>query len=147
MRKIILTDIDHTISSAFWRDGMLGSPKVDWEAYHAAAPGDEPIADTVRMLQMLALLEHEIVGLTARPARFRKLTMDWLIKHSVPMHELLMRADDDYRPSAVMKPAMALERFPNAKDEVAFILEDRDDVVAAFRGLGITALQVFARQD
>lgn len=142
MRRYILVDIDHTIANSFWRDHMIGGP---WDEYHAASVSDKPVYDVANFLLSLQTL-YEIVGLTARPGKWRQLTMDWLVKHSIPMDELLMRPDSDFRPAPELKLALALERFPDIASEVAFIMDDREDVVAAFKALGITAMQVHARQ-
>lgn len=143
-RSTILIDVDHTISNAFWRDAMIGGP---WDEYHAASFDDKPIEDIVRLLTALSLDGNEIVGITARPEKWRQLTMSWLLRNNVPMDELLMRPDDAFRPSAEIKMELAKARFKSLKDQVAFIMDDRDDVIAAFRAEGITCLQVFARKD
>lgn len=142
MRKHIICDIDHTLSNAFHRDTMIGGP---WDDYHAASIHDEPLHDISRMIFHLYRARYFIVGLTTRPEKWRQLTMNWLVKHEIPLDELLMRPDKDYRPSPEMKLELAKERFPNILDEVAFVLEDRDDVCAAFKALGLTVLQVHGR--
>jgi hypothetical protein len=145
VRRFILTDIDHVISNAFPRDHMIGG---DWDDYHAASDNDVPIYDVSKMLAALRP-NYRIIGITARPGKWRQLTLKWLYRHRVPMHELLMRADEDYRPSVEMKLALARERFGDnqgIRDNVSFLLEDREDVAAAFRDLGITVLQVFGRR-
>lgn len=55
-----------------------------------------------------------------------------------------MRPDKNFSPSPELKISLARDLFQGkVADNVAFILDDRDDVVAAFRAEGITALQVF----
>lgn len=119
---------------------------VSWDEYHAASAKDEPLEDVINLLHALRNSGYTPIGLTARPGKWRQLTMDWLVKHDVPFEELLMRPDDDYHPAPAMKVALALERFPQIKDQVAFVLDDREDVIAAFKALGVTALQVHGRQ-
>jgi len=145
MRKNVLVDIDHTISNSFWRDSLIGGPG-GWDEYHRNLIDDEPVIDVVGMINTLYWAQYTIVGITARPGKWRKLTLDWCVKHSVRLNELLMRPDDDFYPAAELKVRLASERFPNLKDEVAFIMDDREDVSVAFRELGVTALQVYARQ-
>lgn len=145
-RRFILTDIDHTLSDAFHRDNMIGGP---WDEYHAAAAADEPVHDMVEVLRSFALNGFIIIGLTTRPEKWRQLTMDWCVKHDVPLDELLMRGDDDYRASHEIKRRQALERFngeAGLRENVLLVMDDRDDVVAAFRALGVTVLQVSARR-
>lgn len=144
MRKTILVDIDHTISNSFWRDSMMGNR--DWDAYHSASVDDKPIPDTIDMLCALQVQGYKIIGITARPEKWRDLTMKWLIRHLVCMDELLMRPDDSFRPAPEIKMELVAKRFgDNLCEEVAFIMDDRDDIATAFKGCGITVLQVHAR--
>jgi hypothetical protein len=63
------------------------------------------------------------------------------------MDELLMRPDEAFHPAPEIKLALVQERFGDKiADEVAFLLEDREDVCEAFQALGITTLQVRGRQ-
>lgn len=150
-RRVILCDIDHTLSAAWYRDPMIGAET--WDTYHAASVADEPIHDVMSLINSLAgsLTDDEwiIIGLTARPEKWRSLTMQWLVKHGIHMDELLMRPDESYNPAPEIKVQLAQERFPGdqLKDNVAFLVEDREDVCEAFHNLGITALQVKGRKN
>lgn len=143
VRKVILVDIDHTISNAFHRDHMIGG---EWDAYHEASINDEPVHDIVNLLRSLAT-DYELLGITARPEKWRQLTFRWFIKHSIPIDAILMRPNDCYDPSPVLKMKLALQAYKALKEHIAFVLEDRDDVCAAFREAGVTVLQVHARRD
>lgn len=143
-RMHVLVDLDHTVSNAFWRDPMIGVAK--WDEYHGELHRDEPFPDMVEMLRALRLGGFILIGFTARPAKFRKMTLDWCLKHEVDLDELLMRPEEAFRPAPEIKLALARARFGEfIKEHVAFIMDDREDVIEAFRGLGVTALQVFAR--
>lgn len=145
-RWYILCDIDHTLSAAFTRDHMIGG-EGGWDAYHAESIHDLPIIDVIEMVRALWFQGYEIIGMTARPAKWRAMTLTWMIKHQVPMDELLMRPDTAFHPAPEIKVALAKERFGDKlKEQVAFIIDDREDVCAAFRELGITALQCYGRQ-
>lgn len=140
-RNVVLCDIDHTISDAFWRDNMIGGPG-GWDAYHACSVDDAPLNDMIDLINTLQPT-YRLIGLTARPEKWRKLTMDWLLRHGVMLDGLLMRADDAFHPAPALKTELVLSKFN--LNEIAFILDDREDVIAAFRALGVTALQVHAR--
>lgn len=144
-RNVILCDIDHTISDAFWRDELIGGPG-GWDEYHKNSMKDQPLHDVVAMINALHAAGYEIIGLTARPGKWRRLTMDWMLQHGVKIDELLMRPDDSYHPAPEIKMKLALARFPEPiKDHIAFVLDDREDVVEAFKGMGITSMQVHGR--
>lgn len=139
IRNIVLVDLDHTISDAAWRDPMIAAG--DWDAYHAEFCKDKPCTDMIHLVNSLAICGFNIVGLTARPAKWRKATMDWLFKHGVKMHDILMRPDEDFHPA----PALKLKLAERLMDRVLFVVDDREDVVAAFNGAGVTALMVKGR--
>lgn len=137
----ILCDIDHTVSDAAWRDEMIG--KASWDEYHAASVNDKPIPGVRDILIGLKAAGHEIIGFTARPEKWRQISIRWLAENGVPMDEILMRPDTDYRPAPQIKMALAQEHYgENFADEIGLIIEDREDVVAAFRAHGITCIQI-----
>jgi hypothetical protein len=136
---LVLTDIDHTVSDAAWRDAMIG--KVSWDDYYTAGWEDKPIQAVAELLRVLNDSDYYIVAVTARPEKWRALTVEWLIDHEIPVDELLMRPDDCRLPGAQVKANLISSRF-GCMEEVAFALEDRDDMVVMYKLLGITVLQV-----
>lgn len=136
----IICDIDHTISDAAWRDPLLGN----WDEYYIEAYLDKPITEVIDLVNYYGQFQA-VVCLTARPERWRKLTLSWLVKHSVMFHDLLMRPDNNHEPSAILKPKMALTYFgDDIITKVDLVIDDREDVLSAFRALGLTTLQVTA---
>lgn len=147
-KNIILVDIDHTLSAAWHRDPMIGGCG-GWDAYHAASKNDEPIHDVMSLTNALHKSGWTIIGLTARPEKWRNLTMQWLVRRGITMDELLMRPDEAFHPAPEIKVQLATDKFGGTeqlKNQVAFLLEDREDVCEAFHQLGITTLQVRGRQ-
>jgi len=143
VKRAVLIDLDHTVADAFPRDHMIGG---NWDDYHHASQYDVPLTDMVDLLVALKAGGHPLIGITARPAKWRALTMEWLIKFNLAwlLDELLMRPDDGFRPSPEMKMELAVARFKDIKAEVLMIIDDREDVCAAFKAIGITALQCHA---
>lgn len=142
MRNNILFDIDHVISNAYWRDGMIGT--ASWDDYHLAGRQDKPVEDIVNMIDALGN-GFNVIAMTARPERYRKQTLDWMLANKVYVNELLMRPDDNFRPAPEIKMELVKARFANPVAEIAAILDDRLDVCSAFAQIGITTMQVFAR--
>lgn len=141
---IIFCDIDHTIASAFWRDPMIGG-EGGWDAYHAASADDKPIEEMARLISFFNAAGATVIGLTTRPEKWRKLTMDWLVRHGIRFADLLMRPADDFRPAAESKTDLIRELLAATPPGMVVVLDDREDVCAAFKGLGVTVLQVHAR--
>jgi hypothetical protein len=146
MKKIILVDIDHTLSDAYHRDPMIGI--APWDEYHAGSIEDDPAHDMVDFLNNSSLHEHyEIIGLTSRPEKFRQLTMQWLARHEIKLDDLWMRGDKDYRPAQVVKISKCEEKLGEGwQRRILFMIDDNERVIAAFKAEGVSALQIFHRR-
>lgn len=148
--NIVLVDIDHTVADAFWRDHIIPSlvlrekeGESAWDQYHEAADRDLPNKNVLLLLQRLYTSGYELMGLTARPEKWRAQTMRWCARHGVPLGGLLMRPEGNFDPSPLCKATMALNRFQMPlSDKIAFVLEDRLDVANEFRNLEVVVLQV-----
>lgn len=140
---ILLVDIDKTLSDAAWRDPLIDSN--GWDAYHEQSYLDHPVFETVELVRVLSCF-WPVIAVTARPERFRQLTMKWLLQHNVPVTELLLRPNDDYRPSPEVKIALIKERFPVITDFRHFlVIDDREDICVRFKAAGFVAMQVHRR--
>jgi hypothetical protein len=135
-RKIVIVDIDHTISDAAWRDPLIGS----WDEYYREQVYDRPIEFVLDLLLALAAT-RDIVAVTARPEEHMWATVRWLYQHAFPVEAIFMRPKDDYRPSPEVKCSLIRQNFPDLRD-IDFVLEDRDDCVAAYKQMGLNVLQV-----
>jgi len=133
-------DVDHTLSSAAWRDSMIGG---GWDEYHRASICDEPIPETVELVNTLYESGWLCVGVTTRPEKWRILTNRWMIKHGVKLNDIIMRPNDDFRPSPEIKCEQVKKFIAEFETEAIFIaFDDRDDVVAAYKAEGVMVIQV-----
>lgn len=142
----ILVDIDGTLADPRHRLHHIEGRTKDWDSFYADAIDDEPyeeITDLVWGLWTSGL--YEPIFCTGRPESTREDTENWLEftanLWAPEPEELLMRPDDDFRPDFEVKPEL-LEKAGIELDEIAFVLEDRDQVVAAWRDRGLRVLQV-----
>ncbi len=146
-RKYALIDIDDTLSETWRRESLIAS--AGWDAFHEDSANDLPIQDMITVVNALHFGGMFCLGFTARPEKWRSVTNFWLADKTVHLDEVLMRPNDDYRPSPVAKLAMAVARFGSedlVREHVAFIVDDREDVIRAFAGIGITGLHIHARR-
>ncbi len=142
MKKIIV-DIDGTLSRVGDRLKYLQQDPKDWDSFYDACDEDEPIMPIIALVKHLQL-EYEVVFCTGRRESERDKTNKWLTKHlgwGVAGHKLLMRKDGDHRCDSIIKPELLKEAGINLCD-IAFVLEDRNSMVAKWRWLGYTCLQV-----
>ena len=142
-KKIVIVDIDGTISKVGDRLKYLKQNPKDWDSFYEACGEDEanmPIIKLVKILQ----LEYDVVFCTGRRESVRHKTNHWLLDNlgwGVAGHHLLMRPNGDHGCDADVKPKL-LKKAEIRKCDVAFILEDRNSMVKKWRELGFTCLQV-----
>lgn len=142
-KNIVVVDIDGTIAKVGDRLKYLQQEKKDWDAFYEHCDEDEPIKDIIELIELMQIHEYNIVFCTGRRESVRKKTEYWLFKNIWCLREykLLMRKDGDWRHDTEVKPEL-LQKEGITPDDVYFILEDRDSMVAKWRELGYRCLQV-----
>ena len=141
MKLTVICDIDGTIAKREetgpgWREPF------EWDRVHEDGV-HQPI---VKLVWMLRDAGYQIVFVSGRMEAAREGTLRWLDTHVFCEADhgkptLFMRADGDYRKDTVAKQEIyhrEIEGIYNVK----YVLDDRDSVVAMWRGLGLTVLQV-----
>lgn len=121
-------------------DAVLPKFKKNWKAFFDGIPNDtvnRPIMDILNKFKDT----HKIVYCTGRDDNYRKVTTEWLEKHSAPSGELFMRNRQDSRQDAVVKEIL-LDFEILTRYNILFCLDDRDQVVKMLRSRGLTVLQV-----
>lgn len=82
----------------------------------------------------------EIFLVSGREDKYRQPTEVWLRKYAIPYNVLYMRPTGDNRKDSIIKKEI-FEAHLKDKN-VAFVLDDRNQVVATWRALGLTVFQV-----
>lgn len=126
-RSLAIVDLDGVLADVSHRLHHLGARPKDWEPFFRAAAADPPLPEGFRRTHELADL-HEVVYLTGRPERTRRLTEAWLSRHGAPPGRLLMRPDGDHRPARMFKRE-ALRQLGSDRT-VAVVVDDDPEVVA-----------------
>lgn len=138
MTKIVLCDVDGTV--ALMGKGEPGRRRFyDWHRVHEDDP-NQPVIDLVGVLREAGF---PIVFLSGRDEVCRTATTEWLVKHGVARSgdALYMRPHNDNRPDYEVK-AEIYKRDIEPHDTVAWVIDDRNSVVAMWRSLGLTCLAV-----
>ncbi|MCF7550131.1 hypothetical protein [Pseudonocardia sp. WMMC193] len=125
-RPLAVFDIDGVLADVTHRLHHLRARPQRWERFFAAADVD-PLLDEGAERLREAQVDFDVVYLTGRPERNRRLTERWLAQHDLPTGPLYMREDDDYRPARMMKREV-LRRLARTR-EVASVLDDDPAVV------------------
>jgi hypothetical protein len=137
-RPLAIVDVDGVVADVRHRLRHVEGRTRDWDAFFAAAEHDTPHPEGVAVVGRLAD-DHEVVFLTGRPERLRTVTRDWLARHGIGGHRLVMRPDGDRRPAAQLKLRL-LTALARGRD-VAVVVDDDPVVVAAVEDAGYRALQ------
>lgn len=83
----------------------------------------------------------QIIYLSGRKEQYRPQTEAFLQKNFCPPGPLHMRADDDNRTDWIIKGEL-FDQHVRGKYDVLFVLDDRNQVVEFWRGLGLSCFQV-----
>ncbi len=139
--QTILFDIDGTLANLNGREKFIHQPRPDWQSFNAHMDEDIPNLPLATLYR--ALYESgkfEIILVSGRQERYRKLTETWLTWHDLPFKRLLMRSDRDMRQDWQVKQDI-LKQLQAEGKEILFSVDDRQSVVDMWRANGITCLQ------
>ncbi len=126
--------------------------KKDWPSFLKDVDKDPPIQPIVDLVKKLGKIgcdcgmdcycespSYNIIIVSGRDLGSCGIqTEDWLLNHEIPHQHLFMRSAGDSREDSIIKREI-LDRLP--KDRIAFVLDDRDQVVKMWRENGLTCLQ------
>ena len=132
-RPLAVFDVDGVLADVTHRLHHLQARPQRWERFFQTADRDPLLAEGAERLRA-ALVDHDVVYLTGRPERTRRLTERWLRHHHLPTGPLLMRPDDDHRPARWMKREVL--RGLAGTRVVASVLDDDPAVVAVLEADG-----------
>lgn len=99
---------------------------------------NEPIAHIVRTYAAAGIT---VILMSGRESRFRRPTEAWLAHHRIPYGALHLRRTKDFRKDAIIKREL-YDAHIEGQYRVLFVLDDRNQVVDMWRGMGLTCLQV-----
>ena len=126
-----IVDIDGVLADARHRQWHLDGPVRDWHGFFAAAGGDPLLDDGAALVG--ALDEGlQVVLLTARPFRLRRLTLDWLAHHGVRWDLLALRGPTQDMVHSVRFKRDALGLLRARGFSPLFALEDDPRIVEMY---------------
>lgn len=142
----VVVDIDGTVALHRLPDGRALRHVHNYRAVIWDLP-NQPVIDVVHALRASG---HQIIFCTGRPViddegyNVGHATYGWLAEHLgewTSRTPMFMRGQGDRRPDHVVKREI-YERFLRDHYDLKLVLDDRDQVVALWRSLGLTCLQV-----
>ena len=146
MKNTIIFDLDGTLADISVRRKLSTKPngKIDWDIF--LNPDniimDSPNDPVVKMAQLFADDNFNIVIFSGRSDKTKHTTLDWLTHNKVPFNKLVMRdsVTSHFVPDDILKKDM-LDKHLDI-DDVFFVVDDRQKVVDMWRSLGLNVFQV-----
>lgn len=103
---------------------------------------DDPDEVVIEIVNTIALAsDYVAIAMSGRVNATRNLTLASLERDCVQVNQLFMREDGDMRADNIVK-AELFDKHVRDNYDVQFVLDDRDQVVTMWRGMGLTCLQV-----
>lgn len=140
--RAVLVDIDGVLADASGRQHFLNNPSGhrDWRAFFGAVGGDPPLQGVPQLLDLLDPA-ITIVLLSARPKWVFEITRDWLERHGVRWHLLVLRGDDAVLGAAEFK-CTVLQHLRDSGFVIELALDDDVRIVEMYRAEGCSAVYV-----
>jgi predicted kinase len=136
--RAIICDIDGTLAH------MDGRTPFEWHKVHTDKL-DEPVAEILSRYYTTDPMAEEndpqIIILSGRDSDCKDITEEWLKAKGIKYDHIFMRAAKDNRKDSIVKREL-FDAHIRDKFQVMFILDDRDQVVEMWRGMGLKVLQV-----
>ena len=145
MKNTIIFDLDGTLALIDKRRELSTKPngKIDFDKLHdpSLIKHDKPNWPVIKMAQLFAEQGFNIVIFSGRSDTTELVTREWLAKHRIPYHQLVMRDNVRYfKPDEILKKQMLDDHLDI--DDVFCVVDDRQKVVDMWRSLGLICIQV-----
>ena len=145
MKNTIIFDLDGTLALIDKRRELSTKPngKIDFDKLHdpSLIKHDKPNWPVIKMAQLFAEQGFNIVIFSGRLDTTESVTRQWLAKHRIPYHKLVMRDNVRYfKPDEILKKQMLDDHLDI--DDVFCVVDDRQKVVDMWRENVLTCFQV-----
>lgn len=141
-RRVIIVDMDGTISDSSWRNELAPSNGGSWAQFHDNCHLDKPIT----IIEAVNILSEwfDIIISTARPSYILPKTEAWLLSNArFEVKKIYMREDHQYELSSAELKALHLDDMKARGFDIFIAIDDREDVCEMYRLKGVNAWQVF----
>lgn len=152
LKKVVFVDLDSTLCDTRHRWWLIEERREqngemtpdDWRDYSMLCENDIPIFGTVQLVRTLAQAGIIIVILSARMDDSAVETTNWLAKHHVPFHDIVLKnISQEYMSNGEWKVTMMLDWLnSHAGYEVVMMIDDLPEISAKLLEVGIPTLLV-----
>lgn len=139
--SVVIFDLDGTLANIEHRRIHLSGSSPDWKAFNSEMGNDTPNTAIVDLYKSLwSTNKYKLIIVSGRSDEFRPFTVQWLTWNEIPFNELIMRDRHDFSQDYMVKEKI-LNKIRSRGEEIAFVVDDRQQVVDMWRRNGITCLQ------
>jgi predicted kinase len=131
LQNAIIVDLDGTLALVNGRNPFDRDFEND--------PLSVPIFNILHSI--VSIYDWAVIITSGRNDKFKKVTKEWLDSYGVPYDFLYMRPDKDFRKDSIYKKEVYENHIKN-KFNVQFVIDDRPQVVKAWRELGLFVFDV-----
>jgi FMN phosphatase YigB (HAD superfamily) len=143
--NVVVFDLDGTLANIDHRVHLVRSKKPQWDKFYAQCVDDRVNEWCKEMMNSFHAQQYSVYIVSARPETYRKETEEWLYRKGVNYTKLVMvRPSRDYTGDADLKRAW-LKEF--GKENILFVVDDRQRVVDMWRQEGVVCLQCYAWEE
>jgi hypothetical protein len=135
----VIVDVDGTLAHRGERSPYDGSRVMEDTV-------NEPIADLARLFfeqgyKIIIMTGRENTVVDNDGTTVQDLTIEWLNKNNIRFHDIHIRANGDHRSDYEVKKELFVNNVKGLYN-IKWVLDDRAQVVQAWRELGLTVLDV-----
>ena len=138
IKQYIVMDLDGTLADNRHRL----APGLSWDEANELLDNDGVYVGAKALLIRWQESGGKVIVLSSRSEAFRERTRKWLADKLIEPDVLILRPNNNYLSDAVLKTHLLDKHFEGraeAQQAVAFILDDSEAVVTAFRNAGFMA--------
>jgi FMN phosphatase YigB (HAD superfamily) len=148
--KYIIFDLDGTLADISLRrkKARKEDDTINWSIFFDPRniQLDSPIESVLFLYHSMILsAEIKVVIFSGRSDVTKQRTFDWFSEHDiVPPDIIEMRKDGDYTPDEILKKKWLYQLLEDeyiSKEDILFVVDDRNKVVKMWREEGLTCLQ------
>ena len=139
--RVIICDLDGTMCNIDHRLHFVQGEKKDWDSFFNNMMSDTPREEVKSEVISARLDGCKIIFVSARPEKYREVTMEWLRYHvGLEEYSLIMRENGDSRPDTVVKAEIYDKYLKHLT--ILKIYDDRPSVIRMWREKGLNVIDV-----
>jgi len=136
----IIVDLDGTLADVGHRlHYVKAKGKKNWKGFFSDMHLDPINVWCLELMKAMKAAGFLIDIVSGRPDDYGQVIKTWLSQNNVPFDRLFMRRGGDFRADDIVKREILYEHFQ--KDDVLFVVDDRESVVRMWREEGLVCLQ------